>query len=206
MQARQLNLVEGGATVTLQCNSISTRKGSAMKRKTKLAIVTTATVLVGLGGTAVYAQDKYSLKSPSGIAFSDFRGYEDWAVVSSARTDEVLKVIVANPTMIKAYKAGVPGNGQPFPEGSKIAKLQWSFKKSTEAPFAVDVPDAPTQAFLMEKDSKRFPKTGGWGYALFNHDTAAGKMTADEAKSDCGHVCHVAVKSKDYIFHPYQKR
>ena len=91
-------------------------------------------------------------------------------MVSSARTDEVLKVIVANPAMIEAYKAGVPGNGQPFPEGSKIAKLQWSFKKSTEAPFVVDVPDAPTQAFVIEKDSKRFPNTGGWGYALFNHD------------------------------------
>ena len=177
-----------------------------MKRKTKLTIVTTATVLAVLGGTAVYAQDKYSLKSPSGIAFSDFRGYEDWAVVSSARTDEVLKVIVANPTMIKAYKAGVPGNGQPFPDGSKIAKLQWSFKKSTEATFVVDVPDAPTQAFVIEKDSKRFPTTGGWGYALFNHDVAAGKMTAGDAKSDCGHACHLAVKAKDYIFHPYQKR
>jgi len=178
-----------------------------MKRKTKLAIVTIAAVLVVLGGTAMSAQDKYSLKTTSGIAFSDFRGYEDWSVVSSARTDEVLKVIVANPTMIKAYKAGIPGNGQPFPEGSKIAKLQWSFKKSTEAPFAVDVPDAPTQAFFIEKDSKRFPKTnGGWGYALFNHDVAAGKMTADPAPADCGQTCHVAVKAKDFIFHPYQKR
>ena len=181
-----------------------------MKRKSKLTIATATAVLAVLGATAIYAQvqdnDKYSLKSPSGIAFSGFRGYEDWAMVSSARTDEVLKVIVANPAMIAAYKAGVPGNGQPFPEGSKIAKLQWSFKKSTEAPFVVDVPDAPTQAFLIEKDSKRFPKTGGWGYALFNHDVAAGKMVADAATADCGHVCHLAVKSKDYIFHPYQKR
>src|SRR5499427_4609872 len=147
-----------------------------MECKSKLAIAIAAAVLVVLGGTAIYAQDKYSLKSPSGIAFSDFRGYEDWAVVSSARTDEVLKVIVANPTMIEAYKAGVPGNGRAFPEGSKIAKLQWSFKKSTEAPFAVDVPNAATQAFLMEKNSKRFPQTGGWGYALFNDDVANGKM------------------------------
>ena len=177
-----------------------------MTCKGKLAIAIATAVLAVSGSTAVYAQDKYSLKSPSGIAFSDFRGYEDWAVVSSARTDEVLKVIVANPIMIKAYKAGIPGNGRSFPEGSKIAKLQWSFKKSTEAPFAVDVPDAPTQAFLIEKDSKRFPKTGGWGYALFNHDAATGKMTADPAKSDCGYACHLAVKAKDYIFHPYQKR
>jgi hypothetical protein len=170
-------------------------------------VVTAVAVLAVLVATAVYAQDKYSLKSPSGIAFSDFKGYEDWAVVSSARADEVLKVIVGNPTMITAYKAGVPGNGQPFPEGSMIVKLQWKPKKSAEAPFVVDVPDVFKQAFVMEKDSKRFPKTGGWGYAVFNYDAASDKFTADEKSfADCGHSCHVAVKAKDYIFHPYQKR
>jgi hypothetical protein len=54
-----------------------------MKRKSTLTIAMAAAVLVA----AVYAQDKYSLKSPGGIAFSDFRGYEDWSVVSSAHTD-----------------------------------------------------------------------------------------------------------------------
>jgi hypothetical protein len=182
------------------------KKGSTMKRKNKLTIAIATAVLISLGAMAVYAQDKYSLKTSSGIAFADFRGYEDWSVVSSARTDEVLKVIVANPAMIAAYKAGVPGNGQPFPDGSRIVKLQWKPKKSTEAPFAVDVPDVFSQAFVMEKDSKRFPKTGGWGYALFNYEAASDKFTADPSPSDCGHMCHVAVKAKDYIFHPYQKR
>src|SRR6202047_3225896 len=177
-----------------------------MKRKSDLTIAIATAVLAVLVATAVHAQDKYSLKSPGGIALSDFRGYEDWAVVSSARTDEVLKVIVANQAMIEAYKTGVPGNGQPFPEGSKIVKLQWKQKKSAEAPFVVDVPDVFTQAFVIEKDSKRFPKTGGWGYALFNYDAATGTFTADAATADCGHSCHVAVKSKDHIFHPYQKR
>ena len=186
-------------------------KGLAMKRKSKLTIAMAAAVLAVLAATAVYAlgqdKDKYSLKSPSGIAFSDFRGYEDWAMASSARTDEVLKVIVANPAMIKAYKAGVPGNGQPFPDGSMIVKLQWKPKKSTEAQFVVDVPDVFTQAFVMEKDSKRFPKTGGWGYAVFNYDAASDKFTADpKSLSDCGNACHTAVKAKDYIFHPYEKR
>jgi hypothetical protein len=176
-----------------------------MKRKDILKVATAAVVLAALG-TAVYAQEKYSLKTPAGIAFSDFKGYEDWSVISSARTDEVLKVIVGNPAMIEAFKAGVPGNGQAFPEGSKAAKLQWKPKKSTEAPFAVDVPDVFQQAFVMEKYSKRFPTTGGWGYALFNYDAATGKFTADAATADCGHSCHVAVKSKDYIFHPYQQR
>jgi hypothetical protein len=178
-----------------------------MKAQSMLTIAIGTVAFAVLGATAVHAQDKYSLKSPSGIAFSDFKGYEDWAVVSSARTDEVLKVIVANSTMIKAYKAGVPGNGKPFPDGSKIAKLQWSFKKSTEAPFVVDVPNVFTQAFVIEKDSKRFPKSGGWGYALFNYDAASDKFTVDPTGvSDCGHACHVKVKEKDHIFHPYQKR
>jgi hypothetical protein len=201
-----------------QLEQATRKRGTAMESKGRLTIAIATAVLVVLGVTVIYAedhaaaqatvraQDKYSLTTSSGIAFADFRGYEDWSVVSSARTDEVLKVIVANPAMINAYKAGVPGNGQPFPDGSKIAKLQWKFKKSTEAPFVVDVPDVFTQAFVMEMDSKRFPKSGGWGYALFNYDAASDKFTADPSPADCGNTCHTAVKAKDYIFHPYQKR
>src|SRR5208283_1701991 len=184
----------------------------AAKRIGGSTIVATAVAaLAVLGAVVLFAQgqnsDKYSLVSPSGIAFSDFRGYEDWADVSSAHTDERLKVIVGNPTMIKAFKAGIPGNGQPFPDGSMIVKLQWTPKKSTEAPFVVDVPDVFKEAFVMEKDSKRFPKSGGWGYAVFNYDAASDKFTPDpKSLSDCGYACHTPVKAKDYIFHPYQKR
>jgi hypothetical protein len=190
---------------------IPAKKRSAMTSTSKLTIAIATAIIAVLGAVAVYAQaqdkDKYSLISPGGIAFSDFRGYEDWSVVSSARTDEILKVIVANPAMIKAYKAGVPGNGEPFPEGSMIVKLQWKPKKSTDAPFVVDVPDVFSQAFVMEKDSKRFPATGGWGYAVFNYDAPSDKFTADaKSPADCGQTCHVKVKAKDYIFHPYQKR
>ena len=189
---------------------------TVVERITGLGVIATAVaVLAVLVSASPYAQgqntshdsDKYSLVSPGGIAFSDFKGYEDWATASSARQDDILKVIVANPTMIKAYKAGVPAKGQLFPDGSKIVKLQWKQKKSTEAQFAVDVPDFFTQVFVMEKDSKRFPKTGGWGYAVFNYDVASDKFTPDaKSLSDCGNACHTAVKAKDYIFHPYEKR
>ena len=193
-----------------QEQKIETRSG--LKGIAGFAIVATAVaVLAVLGALALFAQgqdkDKYSLKSPSGIAFSDFRGYEDWAVVSSSRTDDRLKVIVANTPMISAYKAGTPGSGEPFPDGSMIVKLQWTQKKSTEAPFVVDVPDVFREAFVMEKDSKRFPKSGGWGYAVFNYDAASDQFTPDpKSLSDCGNACHTVVKAKDYIFHPYQKR
>jgi Cytochrome P460 len=185
---------------------------TALKRIGGFIIVAAAVaVLAVVGAVLLYAQSqdngKYSLVSPGGIAFSDFMGYEDRAVVSSAHTDERLKVIVGNPTMIKAFKAGIPLNGQPFPDGSKVVKLQWTPKKSTEAPFVVDVPDVFKEAFVMEKDSKRFPKSGGWGYAVFNYDAASDKFTPDpKSPSDCGYACHTPVKAKDYIFHPYQKR
>ena len=185
---------------------------TALERTAGFTMVATAVALLAvLGAVVLFAQGrdngKYLLQSPSGIAFSDFRGYEDWAVVSSAHTDERLKVIVGNPTMIKAFKAGIPLNGQPFPDGSMIVKLQWTPKKSTEAPFVVDVPDVFKEAFVMEKDSKRFAKSGGWGYAVFNYDAASDKFTPDpKSPSDCGYACHTPVKAKDYIFHPYQKR
>jgi hypothetical protein len=177
-----------------------------MQRGLSWLTVIVALVLAVPGGMAISAQDKYTLQVPDGLSFSDFRGYEGWQVVSVAQTEEVLKVIVANPTMIDAYRAGVPGNGKPFPDGSKIAKIQWTPKKSTEAPFSVNVPDTFKNVFFIEKDSKRFPASSGWGYALFNYDAAADTFTPDGSGTNCGYACHTAVAAKDYIFHPYQKR
>jgi len=191
-----------------QQQELNTQKRTFVKRIAGFTLAAIAVALLAVPvARAFYAQDKYSLKSPSGIPFSDFKGYEDWSVVSTAKTD-VLKAIVADPAVIKAYKAGVPGNGKPFPEGSRIVKIQWKTKKSTEAPFVVDVPDVLAQVFVMEKDTKRFPKNGGgWGYAVFNYDAASDNFSPDpKSLSDCGNTCHTAVKAKDYIFHPYQKR
>jgi hypothetical protein len=167
-----------------------------------------AMVLAALGGIAMAAQDKYTARLPGGVVFSDFRGYENWQLVSVSQTDDRLKVMLANPAMIAAYQAGAPGNGKKFPDGAKIAKIQWKPKKSTEAPFAVNVPDNLADLFFMEKDSKRFPaSTGGWGYAQFDYDPPTDAFTADKAGTpDCGNTCHTAVVAKDYIFHPYQKR
>ena len=131
-----------------------------MKRFPSLLMLTGAVVLAVLGGRAIVAQDtseaKYALKVPDGLAFADFRGYESWQVVAISQTAELLKVIVANPIMIEAYRAGVPGNGKPFPDGSKIAKIEWKPKKSTEAPFDVNIPDTLKDVFFIERDSKRF--------------------------------------------------
>lgn len=180
-----------------------------MKKMPAVLTIVFAAALVAAGSGVISAQqrqDKYALQVPNGLSLSEFRGYEGWEVVSIARTDEVLKVIVANPVMIEAYKSGVPGNGKPFPDGSKIAKIQWIPKKSTEAPFDVSVPDRLKDLFLIEKDSKRFADIAGWGYALFDYDSASDAFKANGSGVNCGTQCHTIVKAKDYIFHPYQRR
>ena len=178
-----------------------------MKTKSKLSIATFAIGLAAVGTIAWSAQDKYSLRLPNGLAFSEFRGYEKWQVVSVSQTTELLKVEVANPTMIDAYRAGIPGNGKPFPDGSKIAKIEWKPKKMAESPFSVNVPDTLQDVFLIEKDSKRFPDTKGWAYAVFDYQLASDMFTPDPTGTvNCGFACHTIVKGRDYIFHSYQKR
>jgi hypothetical protein len=178
-----------------------------MNGKSNLIVATVVLALAVVGAMATSTQDKYTLKLPNGLTFSDWKGYEDWQLISTSKTDDRLKVILGNPTIIAAFKSGIPGNGKPFPEGSKIAKVQWKPKKSTEAPFVVDVPDTLADLFFMEKDSKRFPETGGWGYAQFDYDPASAIYSPDKAGiPSCGQVCHVKVKAKDYVFHPYQMR
>ena len=176
------------------------------KRIFAFEIVITVVMLAALGGMTFAAQDKYTVQVPNGLAFSEFRGYEDWQTVAVSQTEGVVAVILANPMMIDAYRAGVPGNGKHFPDGSKIAKFHWKVKKSTEAPAPTMVPDTLQDVDFIERDSKRFPDTGGWGYAQFNYDSASDTFTPDGRDANCGYACHTIVAAKDYIFTAYGKR
>src|ERR1700675_1347626 len=147
-----------------------------MKRR-HIASIVLVSASVFVVGITLAAQDKYTLQVPNGLAFSDFRGYEHWEVVAVSQTEDLLKVMVANPVMIDAYRAGVPGNGKPFPDGSKIAKIEWKPKKSTEAPFSVRVPESLQDIFFIEKDRNRFPNTNGWAYAVFDYNLSSDKFT-----------------------------
>jgi hypothetical protein len=165
-----------------------------------------AASLAVLGGMALAQQDKYTLKVPGGLAFSEFRGYEGWQVVATSQNDKLVAVILANPVMIGAYQAGVPGNGKPFPDGSKMAKIHWNAKKSAEAPAPTIVPDTLHDVDFMVRDSKRFPDTGNWGYAEFDYDVASDTFKPLGTGTNCGYECHTIVKAKDYVFTAYGKR
>jgi len=169
-------------------------------------IAAVALSLTVLGGIALAAQDRYTLKIPDGLAFSDFKGYDTWQTVAVSETEGSLKAILANPVMIQAYKDGIPGNGKPFPEGSKIVKIEWSLKKDAKSPYDVEVPDALEAVATIEKDSKRFPDTHGWAYGAFNYDAAAKTFTAQGNDAKCGYACHTRVASVDYIYTAYPFR
>ena len=185
-----------------------------MKRIQSGLTVVVAVVLFVFGGMALATQNKDTVQVPGGLAFSEFRGYEDWPVVAVSQPEGKLNVIVANTAMIEAYLAGIPDNGQRFPDGSKMAKIAWKSKKSDEAPFDVSIPDTLAGVGFMVKDSGRFADTGGWGWAQFNYDPVSDTFTpateADEPPQEndakCGFACHTIAEAKDYVFTAYGKR
>ena len=75
-----------------------------MKGKTITSSVFARVFLFVLVALVMAAQDRYTVKVPNGLAFSEFRGYEDWQVVGPSQTDaqNVMRVILANPVMMKA--------------------------------------------------------------------------------------------------------
>jgi len=166
----------------------------------------TTALMAVVSGEPTSTRDKYTVRVPNGLAFSEFKGFEDWATVAVSQAGELIEVIVANPVMIKAYRAGVPGNGKPFPDGSKMAKVHWKAKKSAEAPDPTTVPDNLHDIDFMARDSKRFSKTGNWGYAQFNYDAASDTFKPEGTGTDCGYACHTIVAKKDYVFTTYGKR
>ena len=190
-----------------------TRKGLVA-----VGIVAVLLVVVGvLGGRAVIAQDtgpsKYTVQVPGGLAFSEFKGYESWQTLSVSHSETALAVTLGNPAMVKAFQSGIPGNGKPFPDGARMAKVHWKPKKHETFTTTV-VPDTLHDVDFMVKDSKRFADSGGWGWAAFLYDAASDKFTpattaamppqGNDAK--CGLACHTIVKTKDYVFTEYGKR
>jgi Cytochrome P460 len=186
-----------------------------MKGKSMLISMGIVVALATLAtGSAISAQDRYTLKVPNGLAFSEFKGYDGWQIISISHNGELLAVILGNPAMIDAYETGAPGNGKPFPDGAKMAKIHWNARKNESAPGQPLVAGTLHDVDFMVKDSKRFSDSGGWGYAEFEYDAASaafrpGTQTDQPPQGNdakCGFACHTVVKKQDYVFTEYPKR
>jgi hypothetical protein len=181
---------------------------------TSVGIVASLAVVSGVAVFAAQNQDKYTLKVPNGLVFSEFRGYESWQVISVSHNGEMIAAILGNPVMINAYKAGIPSNGKPFPNGAKIAKVHWNAKKDVAEPGAPTVPGPQHDMDFMVKDSKRFADSGGWGYGEFEFDPASNMFRPGNlhdkppqaSNAKCGYACHTGVRNRDYVFTQYGTR
>ena len=190
-----------------------------MKRQ-HIASMVIVSASIFVAGITLAAQDRYTLKSPSGISFSEFKGYEAWQAISVSQPDDAggcgtspapgcIKVVVGNPAMIKAYKNGIPANGKSVPDGAVLAKIEWQKARHPGAAYGVTVPGTYAEVAFMLKDSKRFPKTNGWGYATFRYDAASDTFKAFgdvPAFVNTCHACHTRVKARDFVFTDYPKR
>ena len=173
-----------------------------------------AVSVVVSAGSVTTTPDKYDLKVTGGLAFSEFKGYEAWETMAVSHNGGALALIMGNPAMISALKSGIPGNGKPFPDGAKMAKVHWAAVKSETEPGNPFVPGGLGNVDFMVKDSKRFADSDGWGYAVFEYDEAPGKFRPGDLNSQppqandakCGFACHTLVKDKDYVFTEYKKR
>jgi hypothetical protein len=177
-----------------------------MKTNKMLRIGLSAAVLALVAGAVMSAQDKYTVQAPGGLAFSDFKGYENWQVVAVSHSGDEISVILANPIMMEAFRSGLPAAGKHFPDGSKMTKIHWNAKKSAEAPAPTTVPDTLNNIDLMERDSKKFADTGGWGYTQLDYDNATHTYKPHQNGHDCGFGCHTIVAAKDYVFTAYPRR
>jgi len=183
-----------------------------MKVITRIALSVGVALLV-LAALALAVQDKYTVKVPGGLAFSEFRGYEAWPAISVSKNDRVFAMTLGNPVMMDAYRAGFPGNGKPVPDGAKMAKIHWT-PKANEFFKEASVPAKLVNIDFMVKDSKRFADSGGWGYAVFEYDAATDSFQPGTAASTppqrndakCGFTCHTAAKARDYVFTDYGQR
>jgi len=172
-----------------------------------IAAAATCAVIAVAIGTALAAQDKYSLKVPGGgLAFSEFKGYESWQTIAVSQTGNTIEVILGDPAMVAAYAAGSGAGGKPFPDGVRMAKIHWNKKQMSRAPAPTTVPDTLHDVDFMLKDSKRFTAGHGWGYGEFDYDAKADSFKPLGSGANCGVSCHELAKSTDYVFTAYGKR
>src|SRR5690242_8816169 len=99
-----------------------------MKRSMLIGVSLSASIAVLITAVSISAQDrdKYAVKVPNGLAFAEFRGYEDWAVIAFSANRDKHAVILGNPVMMEACRQGVPDNGKSFPDGARMAKIHWN--------------------------------------------------------------------------------
>jgi hypothetical protein len=163
-----------------------------------LAVVTVASFVTFSAPASGHADEEaapiFGVKIPP--------GYRDWKLISVAHEEgnlNDLRAVLGNDVAIKAYREGK----LPFPDGTIIARLAWSYVPSEENNKVFGraqsfVAGSATNVQFMVKDSRKYAATGGWGFAQFKD----GKPAEDALLKTC-FPCHEPVKTRDFVFTQY---
>ena len=157
-------------------------------RQKHLAPVMIVSLSIFAVGTLA-AQDRFSLKSPNGISFSEFKDYETWHVIAASTPDGAdgcgtspapgcIKAIVGNPTMIQAYKDGIPASGKPVPDGAMMAKIEWQKARDPASAYGAIVPGALAEIAFMMKELETIPGDGRMGVRHVQARSILGRVEA----------------------------
>jgi hypothetical protein len=176
-------------------------KGRAMKWLSTLVLAPTLalSIVAAVSFSVGHADDEsspiFGIKIPS--------GYRDWRLISVAHEEgslNDLRAILGNDVAIKASREGK----LPFPDGTIIARLAWSYDPLAESEKAFGRPQSfvagpPKNGVqFMVKDSRKYASTGGWGFAQFD----SGKAATEAVHNTC-FPCHQVAQSRDFVFNRY---
>src|ERR1700721_1473344 len=171
---------------------------------TRIVFLLAAVVaLTGVGASTTPASGQADEAAAPIYGVTTPPGYRDWRVISVAHEEgnlNDLRAILGNDIAIKAYRE----DKLPFPDGTIIARLAWSYVPSEEnnkvfgraQSFVAGTPKNGVQ--FMVKDSKKYAATGGWGFAEFINGKPAG-----EALIKTCYPCHEPIKARDFVFTQY---
>ena len=164
-------------------------------------VVAAVTIVAGVGGATILSAGDADDEGSSVFGGKIPPGYRDWSLISVAHEEgnlNDLRAVLGNDIAIAVYR----NSELPFPDGTIVARLAWSYVSSEENNKVFGrsqsfVAGPPTNVQFMIKDGKKYASTGGWGFAQFND----GKP-ADIKVQDC-YSCHVPVKARDFVFTRY---
>jgi len=168
---------------------------SKMKKNYSVIVVLVFAISLICTGT-LFANEKTKAE----VAYPD--GYRQWTHIKSMVIEKGhplyesfggIHHIYGNKKALDASK-----KGKAFPDGSLLIFDLLEVKSADNA----IVEGQRKVVGVMQKNSKKFKDTGGWGFEGFKGDTKERVVT--DPKSACFN-CHEPQRQKDYVFSTYRK-
>lgn len=149
--------------------------------------------IIGAWAVALMAQQA---KAP--VPTKEPKGWRDWTHITTGviysdkhplfKDFGGVHHIYANKIATQAYKRGA----NKFPDGSVIVFVLYEAKDEN----GMFVAGGKEVVAIMIKDSKRYGKTGGWGWQAWD---ATGKALVTDPTNQCV-GCHLKVLGRDLVF------